>query len=82
MTLEEAKAIKPTPEDLARLERLRNIRDEDIDYSDIPEFTDEELAQFRRVDPNSRYGITHPDRLRRAALFPCLKNDSSLIDAR
>jgi len=28
----------------ARMERLKNIRDEDIDFSDIPELTDEQLA--------------------------------------
>ena len=30
--------------DLTDWERLRNMTDEDIDYSDIPEMTDEEFA--------------------------------------
>lgn len=52
MTLEEARARfeakKKDPEFLARMERLKNIRDEDIDFSDIPEMTDEQLATARR----------------------------------
>jgi hypothetical protein len=32
----------------ARMERLANMRDEDIDLSDIPEPTDEELARATR----------------------------------
>lgn len=31
------------------LRALASVRDEDIDYSDIPEQTDEELAMFRPV---------------------------------
>ena len=34
--------------------RLRKMRDEDIDYSDIPALTDEELARFQRVNPVGR----------------------------
>lgn len=49
MTLEEARALRNTPEAKARMERLRNIRDEDIDFSDIPEMSDEQLSRFRRV---------------------------------
>jgi hypothetical protein len=51
MTLEEAQAIyekeKDTPEYKARMERLRNIRDEDIDFSDCPEMTEEDFASGR-----------------------------------
>jgi len=56
MTLEEAlkrhEAEMATPEGRARweqqVERLKNIRDEDIDFSDIPEMTDEQLARATR----------------------------------
>ena len=37
-----------TPEGKARWERLKNMRDEDIDLSDIPEPTDEQLARAIR----------------------------------
>ena len=30
------------------LERLTNMPDSEIDYSDIPKLTDEQLSQFRR----------------------------------
>ena len=30
------------------VQRLQEMTDEDIDYSDIPELTDEELKRFRR----------------------------------
>jgi hypothetical protein len=33
---------------MARMKKLRNMRDEDIDFSDIPEMTDEELARATR----------------------------------
>ena len=37
------KIIPPlTEEELAEIEALKNMRDEDIDLSDIPEITDEE----------------------------------------
>lgn len=36
-----------TPEQKAELAALENIRDEDIDYSDIPPLTDEELARMK-----------------------------------
>jgi hypothetical protein len=32
-------------ESIARLERLKGIKDEDIDTSDMPELTDEQLAR-------------------------------------
>ena len=46
------KNIPPlTPEQIAELEYLHNMKDEDIDYSDIPEITHEE---FVRMIKNSR----------------------------
>ena len=36
-----------TPEQLAEIERWKKMTDEDIDYSDIPPLTDEELAKFK-----------------------------------
>lgn len=49
MTLEEAKARfeieKTTPDYKARMQRLRAMRDEDIDFSDQPEITDEAIAR-------------------------------------
>ena len=41
-------AERKTPEYKARMERLANIRDEDIDFSDIPEWTDEQFARATR----------------------------------
>lgn len=40
-----------TPEELEEIEALKNMKDEDIDYSDIPELTEEQLKQFKRVNP-------------------------------
>lgn len=40
-----------TAEELAELEALKNMKDEDIDFSDIPEITDEEWKKFKRVNP-------------------------------
>ena len=40
-----------TPEQEEHLEKLKNLKDEDIDFSDIPEPTDEQLKQFKRVNP-------------------------------
>ena len=37
-----------SPKDKARLRKLKAKPDSEIDYSDIPELTDEQLAQFRR----------------------------------
>jgi len=52
MTSEQARlaheAELATPEGKARWERLRNMRDEDIDLSDIPEPTDAQLALATR----------------------------------
>ena len=40
-----------TAEQEERLEKLKNMKDEDIDCSDIPEITDEEWKNFYRVHP-------------------------------
>ena len=39
--------IKRTPEQLAEIERWKMKTDDDIDYSDIPPLTDEELARMK-----------------------------------
>ena len=38
-----------TPEQEERLAKLESIRDEDIDYSDIPPLTDKERGKFKRL---------------------------------
>ena len=43
-----------TEEQKVRLAKLKQMSDEDIDYSDIPELTDEELSQFKRVNPRRK----------------------------
>ena len=40
-----------TAEQEERLEKLKNMKDEDIDTSDIPELTEEQLKKFKRVNP-------------------------------
>ena len=39
--------IERTPEQLAEIEALKNMKDEDIDFSDIPKMTKEELKRFK-----------------------------------
>ena len=39
--------IVRTPEQIAELEALAKMTDDDIDYSDIPPLTDEELARMK-----------------------------------
>ena len=42
--------IKRTPEQIAEIEALKNLKDEEIDLSDIPEVTHEEWQKnFRPV---------------------------------
>ena len=44
-----------TPEQIERLKLLDNIKDEDIVFDeDCPELTDEELKQFKRVNPRPK----------------------------
>ena len=38
-----------TDEQNARLKALENIRDEDIDYSDIPPLRDDERGKYKRL---------------------------------
>ena len=40
-----------TEEELEEIEALKNMKDEDIDLSDIPEITPEQAKQFKRVNP-------------------------------
>ena len=40
-----------TEEEKEHLEKLKNLKDEDIDLSDIPELTEEQLKKFKRVNP-------------------------------
>lgn len=40
-----------TEEQKAEIEALKKMSDDDIDYSDIPELTDEQLSKFKRVNP-------------------------------
>ena len=47
-----------TPEQIERLKLLDNIKDEDIVFDDdCPELTDEQLKQFRRVNPRSKKAV-------------------------
>lgn len=39
--------IERTPEQIAEIEILKNMKDEEIDLSDIPEITDEEWKRFK-----------------------------------
>ena len=43
-----------TDEEKEQMEILKNMKDEDIDYSDIPKLTDEQLKQFKRVNPKRK----------------------------
>ena len=45
-----------TPEQLAEIERWKKMTDEDIDYSDIPALTDEELAKFKPASLREQKG--------------------------
>jgi len=38
-----------TQEQKERLEKLASVRDEDIDYSDIPPLRDDERGKFKRL---------------------------------
>jgi uncharacterized protein (DUF4415 family) len=50
MSLEESRAYAKTPKHKAALKRLAAMKDEDIDYSDIPPLSDEQLAAMVRAD--------------------------------
>ncbi len=52
-----SKTVYPDDYPKTRSEALRalaSVKEEDIDYSDIPELTDEQLAQFRPVGDRFR----------------------------
>ena len=38
-----------TPEQKERLDKLESIRDEDIDYSDIPPLREDQVGKFKRL---------------------------------
>jgi hypothetical protein len=42
-------AYSKTPEAKAASARIRAIKDSEIDFSDMPQLTEEELKKFRRV---------------------------------
>ena len=47
-----------TEEQKAELEYLRNMSDDDIVYDeDCPELTEEQLAQFKRVNPRRKKSV-------------------------
>jgi uncharacterized protein (DUF4415 family) len=50
MSLEESRAYGKTPEHKANVKRLAAMKNEDIDYSDIPPLSDEQLAAMVRAD--------------------------------
>lgn len=57
--------MKLTPEEVAELEALDNLADEDIDYSDIPKTTEEEFKRMVRVRdlyPDGKLTDLHPER--------------------
>ena len=43
-----------TDEEKEQMEILKNMKDEDIDYSDIPKLTDEQLKKFKHVNPKRK----------------------------
>ncbi len=45
--------IERTPEDLAEIEALEKMSDEDIDLSDIPELTEEDFKRMWRANPRT-----------------------------
>ena len=38
-----------TPEQQERLDKLESIRDEDIDYSDIPPLREDQIGKYKRL---------------------------------
>ena len=49
---------KPSKAVIAELEALKNIKDEDIDYSDIPELDETFWKNARLVEPEGTQQIT------------------------
>ena len=57
--------MKLTPEEIAELDELDNIPDEEIDYSDAPKLTEEQLNGMVRVCdlyPDGKVTDLHPER--------------------
>lgn len=48
-----AMKIEHTPEELEEIEALKNMPDEDIDLSDIPELTEEDFKRMWRANPRT-----------------------------
>ena len=44
-----------TPEQIAELDALEAMPDDEINFDDIPELTDEQLARMKRVPPERLY---------------------------
>lgn len=42
--------FKLPPEEIEMLKKLKDLDDSEIDYSDIPEFTEEEIANSRKAN--------------------------------
>lgn len=51
-------------EEIEELETLRNMKDEDIDLSDIPEITPEQAKQFKRVNEGQKPTSKQIERIR------------------
>ncbi len=49
-----SKPVKLTDEQLRMIENLKKMDDSEIDLSDIPELTEEELSRFKRVTGDKR----------------------------
>lgn len=47
LVLKRGMKLEFTPEQLEEIKRLEKMTDDDIDYSDIPPLTDEELARMK-----------------------------------
>ena len=45
--------MKLTPEEIAEIEALDKLADEDIDLSDIPELTEEDFKRMWRANPRT-----------------------------
>lgn len=52
-TIKPGMKLELTDEQRAELEALKDIKDEDIDLSDIPEITKEEFKKFFKINPRT-----------------------------
>jgi uncharacterized protein (DUF4415 family) len=70
------RAYAKSPKFQRDLERARRIRDEDIDYSDIPELTDEELERMVQARAVRLKALKRPISIRlEPAVLQWLKRD-------